>query len=82
MVTVVGTLSGKEFLVEDQTYIFQDPFTGESIRWFIGADRKGILKVPDQNIEFVQEPFTEEKLAGMIKAVNMKVRKEHDPNSG
>ena len=82
MVTVIGTLSGKEFLVEDQTYIFQDPFTGNSVRWFIDIERKKIVKIPDENIEFVQEPFTEKKLTGMTKAVNRKVRKEHDPNSG
>lgn len=89
MTTVVGLKSGKEYVVEDQYYVFTDNQTGKRIHIFTSIDRKRLITVPpvDSAIEFFDEPFSEETLKTLsdsiaLSEVKQEVEVEHDPNVG
>ena len=89
MTTVVGLKSGKEYVVEDQYYVFTDNQTGKRIHIFTSVDRKRLITVPpaDSAIEFFDEPFSEETLKTLsdsiaLSEVKQEVEVEYDPNVG
>jgi hypothetical protein len=61
MATVIGVKSGKEFLVEDDSYLFVDEKSGLQTRMFVSLDRKRVITIPPDvgNIEYYDEVATE-----------------------
>ena len=89
MTTIVGLKSGKEYLVEDDYFVFTDLQTGKRGHVFVSVDRKRLITIPpgDSAMEFFEEPFSEEALQSLSRSVALsEVKKEvevdHDPNVG
>ena len=89
MTTIIGLKSGKEYVVEDDYFVFTDLQTGKRVHVFVSVDRKRLITVPsaDSAIESFDEPFSEEALKLLSRSVALsKVKKEveveHDPNVG
>lgn len=76
MVAVVGTNSGKEFVVLDGATSLTDLRTGKLNQVFISADSKLRIVIPDEKIEFYQEENTEEKQKALQELIAKTVETE------
>ena len=67
MAMVIGLKSGKEFIVEEDSYLFFNEKTGLEVRMFISLDRKRIVTIPPDigHIEYFDEPATEALLTDL-----------------
>lgn len=59
MAMVVGLKSGKEFLVEDDSYLFFNEKTGVETRVFVSLDEKRVITVSSGDIEYFDEVLSE-----------------------
>ena len=58
MSTVIGLLSGKEFIVKDGGYRFVNPQDGKLTQVFVSLDEKRLITIPPEGtlVEFYDEP--------------------------
>ena len=57
---VIGTLSGKEFVVEDKNFVLTNNATGDVKHVFLAKDR--LITIKAEDIEYWNETLTPERL--------------------
>ena len=79
MTTVIGLKSGKEFVVKDAAYFFTLATTGAVVSVFESVDGKRSITVPNSiDIEYFDEPMTEQRLADMQSIVEYEPEKKEE----
>ena len=82
MTTVIGLPSGKEFVVQDGSFVFTDDRTGITVRVFESADGKRLITVPPagESVEFYDEPNSEEGMKSLQNASRLipEVKQDYD----
>ena len=74
MATIVGLHSGKEFLVQDNSYTMYPE--GAIIHVFISADDKRVITVNHADIEFFDEPKTENRINHLKELAEREIPKQ------
>ena len=84
MTTIIGLRSGKEFWVQDKSYMFKDQQTGSIVRIYVTEDDQRLVVVKTDDIEYYDEPIKDGILESLGKTTKIEdqpiAEVFHDPN--